>query len=268
MVWCKQSCRRRFGTCANGQLRFPKNLGESCFCSSAISRLEIPGYQLQALAVHSSGKERKQRVAPRYRQAKETKCGEMAVGCRSTLIVLMKPGNWSRRTRWREGKTERGCLMLDAGSGNTSEASYLESRITDTAQDSIPGMQRCCMANPSLEEPDALCGAGAYVAVAPQVQVTLTLQVPGRNITIPVPGHRFLRCQPWSERSSSKTSMNTPSRKSQDYLVAAPIGSLSSLVMWRPTRPETTHLSRIQLFCVSRPHNAGRHITHLMWSTT
>ena len=95
-------------------------------------------------------------MAPRYRQAKETKCGEMAVGCRRTRIVLMKPGNLSRRTRWREGKTERGCLMLDPGSRNTSEASHLELRITDTAQDSIPGMRQCCMANPSLEEPDAL----------------------------------------------------------------------------------------------------------------
>ena len=46
--------------------------------------------------------------------------------------------------------------MLDPGSGNTSEALNLELRITDTAQDSVPGMQRCCMANPSLEEPYAL----------------------------------------------------------------------------------------------------------------
>ena len=30
MVWCKQSCRRRIGTFADGQLRFPKNLGEPC----------------------------------------------------------------------------------------------------------------------------------------------------------------------------------------------------------------------------------------------
>ncbi len=65
-----------------------------------------------------------------------------AARSRSTLIVLMKPGNWSRRTRWREGKTERGCLMLDPGPGNTSEASYSESRINVTTQDSIPGMQR------------------------------------------------------------------------------------------------------------------------------
>ena len=110
--------------------------------SSANSRLEIPGYQLPALAAHSSARERKQRVHPRYRQAKETKCGGMAAGRRSTLIVLTKPGNWSRRTRWREGKTERGCLMLGPGPGTTSEASYSEPRITVTTQDSSPGLQR------------------------------------------------------------------------------------------------------------------------------
>ena len=55
-----------------------------------------------------------------------------ATGSRSTFILPMKPGNWSRRTRWREGKTERGCLMLDPRPGNTSEASYSESRINET----------------------------------------------------------------------------------------------------------------------------------------
>ena len=63
-------------TCANGQSRFPRNLGDPV-ASSATSRSELPGYQLQALAAHSSARERKQRVHPRYRQAKETKCGEM-----------------------------------------------------------------------------------------------------------------------------------------------------------------------------------------------
>jgi hypothetical protein len=120
---------------ADGLLRFPRNLGESYFLLLGNSRLEIPGYQLQALAAALVRQGANERVHPRYRQAKETKCGEMAVGCRSTRIVLMKPGNWSRRTRWREGKTERGCLMLDPGSGNTSEALNLELRITDTAQD-------------------------------------------------------------------------------------------------------------------------------------
>ena len=42
---------------ANGKLRFPRNLGDPV-ASSATSRLEIPGYQLQALAAHSSAKER------------------------------------------------------------------------------------------------------------------------------------------------------------------------------------------------------------------
>ena len=41
------------------------------------SRLEPPGDQLQASAAHSSVEERTQRVQPRYRQAKETKCGGM-----------------------------------------------------------------------------------------------------------------------------------------------------------------------------------------------
>jgi hypothetical protein len=60
---------------ANGQLGLPRNLGDPV-ASSATSRMEIPGYQLQALAAHSSARERIQRVTPRYRQAKETKCGE------------------------------------------------------------------------------------------------------------------------------------------------------------------------------------------------
>ena len=53
-----------------------RNLGDPV-ASSATSRPEIPGYQLQALAVHSSVEERNRRVQPRYRQTKETKCGGM-----------------------------------------------------------------------------------------------------------------------------------------------------------------------------------------------
>ncbi len=51
-----------------------RNLGDPV-ASSVISRPEIPGYQLQASAVHSSAEERTQRVQPRYHQAKETKRG-------------------------------------------------------------------------------------------------------------------------------------------------------------------------------------------------
>ncbi len=53
-----------------------RNLGD-LVVSSVTSRLEIPGYQLLASAAHSSAEERTQRVQPRYRQAKETKCGGM-----------------------------------------------------------------------------------------------------------------------------------------------------------------------------------------------
>ena len=106
-----------------------------------------------------------------------------AAGSRSTLIVLMKPGNWSRRTRWREGKTERGCLVLDPGPRNTSEASYLEPRITVTTQDSNPGIQRFgCMANPASEEPDALCGAQDYVAPRQKTSCPEVIGPNGRHI--------------------------------------------------------------------------------------
>ena len=83
------------------------------------SRLEIPGHQLQALPVHSSGRERKQRVHPRYRQAKETKCGEMAVGCRNALIVPSKLGNSPRRTQWRKAK-RRSAESIEGNMLNTS----------------------------------------------------------------------------------------------------------------------------------------------------
>jgi hypothetical protein len=64
--------------------------------SSASSRLEITGYQLQALAAHSSTRERNERVQPRYRQTKETKCGGTAAGRHSVLIVPTKLVNSSR----------------------------------------------------------------------------------------------------------------------------------------------------------------------------
>src|SRR5262249_3310750 len=60
-VWCPRSCRRRCGTCANGQSGFSKNLGDPAV-SSAKSRPELPGDQLPASAAHSSAAERKERV--------------------------------------------------------------------------------------------------------------------------------------------------------------------------------------------------------------
>lgn len=82
-------------TRADGQSRFPRNLGDPVV-SSANSRLEIPGDQLQASAVHSAAEERTERVQPRYRQAKETKCGGMAAGRHSVLIVPTKLANSTR----------------------------------------------------------------------------------------------------------------------------------------------------------------------------
>ena len=101
--------------------------------SSANSRLEIPGDQLQALAAHSSARERKQRVKPRYRQAKETKCGGMAAGRRSALIVPSKQGNSPRRTLWREAKRR----PVDSIEGNMSSTSRFGQHVTVTRSDSF-----------------------------------------------------------------------------------------------------------------------------------
>ena len=60
MVWCQRSCRRRLNM-ANGHLGFSRNLGDPAV-SSAKSRPELPGYQLQALTARSSVGERKERA--------------------------------------------------------------------------------------------------------------------------------------------------------------------------------------------------------------
>jgi hypothetical protein len=70
--------------------------------SSTKSRLEIPGYQLQALAAALVRQGANERVHPRYRQAKETKCGEKGSRKSQCLIVPSKQGNTSQWTLWRE----------------------------------------------------------------------------------------------------------------------------------------------------------------------
>ena len=105
---------------ADGLLRFPRNLGESYFfLLLGNSRLEIPGYQLQALAAALVRQGANERVHPRYRQAKETKCGEMAVGRRNALIVPKKLGNSPRRTQWRKAK-RRPTESIEGNMLNTS----------------------------------------------------------------------------------------------------------------------------------------------------
>ena len=89
-------CKRTIGV--------PQELGRSCR-PLGNARLEPPGYQLQALAAHSSAEERNQRVQPRYRQAKETKCGGMAAGRHSVLIVPMKLANSTRLEPAEESET-------------------------------------------------------------------------------------------------------------------------------------------------------------------
>ncbi len=66
----RNMCKRTMGV--------PQELGRSCRLLGN-SRMELPGYQLQASAAHSSVEERNERVEPRYRQAKATKCGGMGV---------------------------------------------------------------------------------------------------------------------------------------------------------------------------------------------
>ncbi len=117
---------------ANGSSRFPRNLGES-YLLLGNSRLETPVYQLQALAAHSSARERTKRVKPRYRQAKETKCGEMAVGCRSALIVSLKLGNSPWRTQWRKAKRR----PADSIEGNMLNTSRFLSHVNVTRLNSF-----------------------------------------------------------------------------------------------------------------------------------
>ena len=103
MVWCEQSYRRRLNM-ANGQSGFPRNLGDPVV-SSATSRLEVPGDQLQASAVHSSAGERNERVHAEVppSEGNEVRRGRVA-GSRSALIVPLKQGNSPRRTLGREAK--------------------------------------------------------------------------------------------------------------------------------------------------------------------
>ena len=122
-----------------------RNLGEPCSLLGEF-RLEIPDYQLLALAAHSSARERKQRVHPRYRQAKETKCGGMAAGRRSALIVLMKQGNSPWRTLWRKAKRR----PTDSIEGNMLNTSRFFMHVHVTRWDSLRdqrGWRTCWLRN-------------------------------------------------------------------------------------------------------------------------
>ena len=79
-------------TCANGQSGFPRNLGDPVV-SSATSRLELPGDQLQASAAHSSaGSERNECTRGTAKRRQRSAAG-WAAGSQSVLIVPMKLAN-------------------------------------------------------------------------------------------------------------------------------------------------------------------------------
>ena len=86
----------------------------------------------------------------RYRQAKETKCGEMAVGCRSALIVPLKQGNSPWRTQWRKAKRR----PTESIEGNMLNTSRFLTHVNLTRSDSYG--DHLWMVNLSVEEPDAL----------------------------------------------------------------------------------------------------------------
>ena len=77
---------------------------------------------------------------------KETKCGEMAVGCRSALIVPLKVGNSPWRTQWRKAK-RRPADSIEGNMPNTSRFTCMSTSLGWIAS----GTMR--MANLLVEEP-------------------------------------------------------------------------------------------------------------------
>ena len=77
---------------ANGTLRFPRNLGDPAI-SSATSRPETPGYQLQAQAAHSSAWERNIECNRGIAKRRKRSAARWAAGSHSVLIVPLKLAN-------------------------------------------------------------------------------------------------------------------------------------------------------------------------------
>ena len=107
-------------------IEIPQELGRTLFAPR-----RIPGWRYRVTTSRPwrrtrPPRERNERVHPRYRQAKETKCGEMAVGCRSALIVPLKLGNSPWRTQWRKAKRR----PTDSAEGNMPNTSRFISMST------------------------------------------------------------------------------------------------------------------------------------------
>ena len=117
MVWSKQSCRSRFGTCANGQLRFPRNLG---VLSSPRQR---PGWSHRV-------------TNSRPRRCTRPSRSELT----SATEVPPNEGNEVRRDG-RQEKNRKGVPDVGTWTGNHVQGFVLGRRVTITIQDSNPGLQ-------------------------------------------------------------------------------------------------------------------------------
>lgn len=121
-------------------IEIPQELGRSCRFLGQ-SRLEIPGDQLQASAAHSSGEERKERVQPRYRQAKATKRGGMDGRKSQHPRSTDEAGELVPRDPVEERKNRKGVPDVGTWAANYVRGFVLGTRITVTAQDSRSGLQ-------------------------------------------------------------------------------------------------------------------------------
>jgi len=128
-------------TRANGQSRFPRNVGDPVVFS------EIPGRRYRV----TNSRPRRCTRPPRSEnnecnrgtaKRRQRSAAGWALGSRSTLIVPMKPGNRSRGTRWREGKNRKGVSDVD---GTMSDYFYglceVLGRWMDKNRESLLGVQ-------------------------------------------------------------------------------------------------------------------------------
>src|SRR5215467_13322122 len=113
---------------ANGHLGSPRNLGDPVV-SSAISRPELPGYQLQASTAHSSAGERKERVnAGGTAKRRQRSAAGRAAGGHSALIVPSKLANGPRPEPGEGSEaSDHGTLLR-----NTTKASQFDHRVHET----------------------------------------------------------------------------------------------------------------------------------------
>ena len=104
-----------------------RNLGDPVV-SSATSRLELPGEQLQTLTAHSVVEEQTCECNRGTAKRRKRSAAGRATGSRSVLIVPIKLGNSPWRTQWREAKRR----SADSIEGNMSNTLRFEQHVTVT----------------------------------------------------------------------------------------------------------------------------------------